>query len=134
MVAFRHLRLYDINRQMEPKEDKPSVAQLRSLLNRTTRIKITDGRLFVGQFMCIDHSKNIILSAAQEYRMTTPDSAKGINGSGNKAGSAGDRDIPLKTLSTNAPQDTIPNTLDAGYSRNKEEGGKLFEPWLLVHS
>ncbi|KAK3834615.1 MAG: LSM domain-containing protein [Linnemannia elongata] len=55
---------------MEPKEDKPSVAQLRSLLNRTTRIKITDGRLFVGQFMCIDHSKNIILSAAYEYRTT----------------------------------------------------------------
>ncbi|CAO3572630.1 unnamed protein product [Mortierella alpina] len=53
---------------MEPREDPPLVAKLRSLLNRSTRIEITDGRLFVGQFMCIDHSKNIILSGAYESR------------------------------------------------------------------
>ncbi|KAI8595759.1 hypothetical protein EDD21DRAFT_287414, partial [Dissophora ornata] len=41
---------------------------LRSLLNRSTRIKITDGRIFIGQFMCIDNSKNIILSGAYESR------------------------------------------------------------------
>ncbi|KAG0210839.1 hypothetical protein BGX33_004648 [Mortierella sp. NVP41] len=100
---------------MEPKEDKPSVAHLRSLLNRSTRIKITDGRLFVGQFMCIDHSKNIILSAAYEYRTTknTPDSTSSSSvvssGSNNMAGIGGD--VPLRTLSTNAPQDTAPDTL-----------------------
>ncbi|KAF9905285.1 hypothetical protein BX616_001055 [Lobosporangium transversale] len=49
-------------------EDPPQVALLRSLLNRSTRIQITDGRLFEGQFMCIDHSKNIILASAYESR------------------------------------------------------------------
>ncbi|KAI1306548.1 hypothetical protein EDD11_004711 [Mortierella claussenii] len=53
---------------IEPKEDPPLVAKLRSLLNRSTRIEITDGRLFVGQFMCIDHAKNIILSGTYESR------------------------------------------------------------------
>jgi small nuclear ribonucleoprotein (snRNP)-like protein len=57
---------------MEPEEDSPSVAKLRSLLNRSTRIEITDGRLFVGQFMCIDHSKNIILAGAYESRPNQP--------------------------------------------------------------
>ncbi|KAF9120280.1 hypothetical protein BGW39_011528 [Mortierella sp. 14UC] len=116
---------------MEPKEDKPSVAQLRSLLNRTTRIKITDGRLFVGQFMCIDHSKNIILSAAHEYRTTaktSPDSTKGNGGSlssdsSNKTGDAEDEDIPLEILSTNVPQDTAPNILATGHGRKKEDEG-----------
>ncbi|GJJ74092.1 N-alpha-acetyltransferase 38, NatC auxiliary subunit [Entomortierella parvispora] len=49
-------------------EDPIMVAKLRSFLNRNTRIEITDGRLFVGQFMCIDHSKNIILAGAYESR------------------------------------------------------------------
>lgn len=59
------------SKQMDPSlehEDPPLVAKLRSLLNRNTRIEITDGRLFVGQFMCIDHSKNIILAGAYESR------------------------------------------------------------------
>src|SRR5690554_2495821 len=59
---------------MEPTEDPPLVATLRSLLNRSTRIEITDGRVFVGQFMCIDHSKNIILSAAYESRPSSTSS------------------------------------------------------------
>ncbi|KAF9910402.1 hypothetical protein EC991_006667 [Linnemannia zychae] len=117
---------------MEPKEDKPSVAQLRSLLNRTTRIKITDGRIFVGQFMCIDHSKNIILSAAHEYRTTSktpPESAKGAGDSldtdsNNKASETGDEDIPLTTLSTSAPQEATPSILATGRSRKMEEEGR----------
>ncbi|KAF9430063.1 hypothetical protein BGZ94_008497 [Podila epigama] len=54
-----------------PEEDPPLVAKLRSLLNRNTRIEITDGRVFVGQFMCMDHSKNIILASAYESRPHT---------------------------------------------------------------
>ncbi|KAF8984109.1 hypothetical protein BGZ46_008830 [Entomortierella lignicola] len=64
---------------MEPEEDSPLVAKLRFLLNRSTKIEITDGRVFVGQFMCIDHSKNIILSGAYEYR---PSSTKSESTSG----------------------------------------------------
>lgn len=123
---------------MEPKEDKPSVAQLRSLLNRTTRIKISDGRLFIGQFMCIDHSKNIILSAAYEYRTTaktnnnnnnTPDciDSESYIGSSNTSGAG--EDIPLKTLSINAQQDTVSTP---GQSRKKEEEGKSFATLLLL--
>ncbi|KAF9419447.1 hypothetical protein BGZ76_004244 [Entomortierella beljakovae] len=58
---------------MEPREDPPLVAKLRSLLNRSARIEVTDGRVFIGHFMCIDHSKNIILSGTYEYQ---PSSAK----------------------------------------------------------
>ena len=114
---------------MEPKEDKPSVAQLRSLLNRTTRIKITDGRLFVGQFMCIDHSKNIILSAAYEYRTTKTisDTTDGPNDSLNSNSSREGEDVPLKTLSTNAPQTSVPNTLASEQKTRNEEEGKSFQ-------
>ncbi|KAG9066539.1 hypothetical protein KI688_012447 [Linnemannia hyalina] len=93
---------------------------MRSLLNQTTRIKITDGRLFIGQFMCIDHSKNIILSAAYEYRTT----AKANNNNNNNTSDCTDaesdikssstsgagEDIPLKTLSINAQHDTVLTT------------------------
>ncbi|KAG0053264.1 hypothetical protein BGZ83_001434 [Gryganskiella cystojenkinii] len=60
---------------MEPSEDPIMVAKLRSFLSRNTRIEITDGRLFVGQFMCIDHSKNIILAGAYESRPEKPSSS-----------------------------------------------------------
>ncbi|KAF9318239.1 hypothetical protein BG003_011633 [Podila horticola] len=66
-------------------EDPPLVAKLRSLLNRNTRIEITDGRLFVGQFMCIDHSKNIILAGAYESRPNAPASKAGGPGVDAKA-------------------------------------------------
>ncbi|KAF9972110.1 hypothetical protein BGZ73_004806 [Actinomortierella ambigua] len=49
-----------------PAEDPPKIARLRSFLNRPTRITITDGRIFQGQLMCIDNSKNIVLSSAYE--------------------------------------------------------------------
>ncbi|KAF9331117.1 hypothetical protein BG006_005997 [Podila minutissima] len=65
-------------------EDPPLVAKLRSLLNRNTRIEITDGRLFVGHFMCIDHSKNIILAGAYESRPNAP-LAKIAGGEGGEA-------------------------------------------------
>ncbi|KAG0018755.1 hypothetical protein BGZ81_010085 [Podila clonocystis] len=66
-------------------EDPPLVAKLRSLLNRNTRIEITDGRLFVGQFMCIDHSKNIILAGAYESRPNAPAAKVGEPGADAKA-------------------------------------------------
>lgn len=125
---------------MEPKEDKPSVAQLRSLLNRTTRIKITDGRLFIGQFMCIDHSKNIILSAAHEYwttaetnsnNNTTHSIDSSFENSNNGTIGAGE-DIPLKTLSSNTQQDSTPNILAARQNRMKEEEGKLFASFFVT--
>jgi len=36
-------------------------------LGRSMRIKMTDGRTLIGQFVCTDKDKNVILSSAQEY-------------------------------------------------------------------
>jgi small nuclear ribonucleoprotein (snRNP)-like protein len=40
---------------------------LRRLLNRNMKVKITDGRIIVGTFVCTDKASNIILSGSQEY-------------------------------------------------------------------
>ncbi|KAI0976858.1 hypothetical protein F4678DRAFT_126960 [Xylaria arbuscula] len=41
---------------------------LRSLLNKTLRIYVTDGRLFVGSFKCTDTDRNVVLALTYEYR------------------------------------------------------------------
>lgn len=48
--------------------DTPNIQKLASYLNFQARIKITDGRIFVGTFMCIDKQKNVILANTKEYR------------------------------------------------------------------
>ncbi|KAI8592587.1 small nuclear ribonucleoprotein family member-like protein [Geranomyces variabilis] len=42
--------------------------KLASLLNERMRITISDGRVFVGYFMCIDRDRNTILAAADEFK------------------------------------------------------------------
>ncbi|KAG9005451.1 hypothetical protein FRB94_001536 [Tulasnella sp. JGI-2019a] len=42
---------------------------LQSTLRLQYRITIQDGRIFIGQFACIDKQKNIVLTNADEYRM-----------------------------------------------------------------
>lgn len=42
-------------------------AKLRQWLNRSMKIKITDGRYVIGTFLCTDRQANIILGACQEY-------------------------------------------------------------------
>ncbi|KAI9285056.1 hypothetical protein BC943DRAFT_324411 [Umbelopsis sp. AD052] len=48
--------------------DTSNVAQLRSYLNHKARIKVSDGRIFIGLFVCTDKDKNTILAHAEEYR------------------------------------------------------------------
>jgi small nuclear ribonucleoprotein (snRNP)-like protein len=48
--------------------DSSNVAQLRSYLNHKARIKVSDGRIFIGLFVCTDKDKNTILAHAEEYR------------------------------------------------------------------
>ncbi|CAE6507286.1 unnamed protein product [Rhizoctonia solani] len=43
------------------------VQELNSLLAKTLRIAIQDGRSFIGTFACIDREKNIVLSSTDEY-------------------------------------------------------------------
>lgn len=86
--------------------------------------------------MCIDHSKNIILSAAYEYR-TTPKANNNINTSNcidaesdiQSISTSGAEDIPLKTLSINAHQDAV---LTTGQSPKKEEEGKSSATFLSL--
>lgn len=40
---------------------------LRTLLNKTLKIRLTDGRSLVGQFLCVDRDANIIIGSATEY-------------------------------------------------------------------
>ncbi|KAJ3043803.1 hypothetical protein HDV00_004211 [Rhizophlyctis rosea] len=49
-----------------PIPDHPDVAKLRTYLSRKCRITASDGRVFVGHFMCIDKGRNIILSGTEE--------------------------------------------------------------------
>ncbi|CAO3592697.1 unnamed protein product [Absidia cylindrospora] len=48
--------------------DINKVNLLRSYLNFKARIEISDGRIFIGTFVCIDKQKNIILAQAEEHR------------------------------------------------------------------
>uniref|UniRef100_A0A8C0HZV0 N-alpha-acetyltransferase 38, NatC auxiliary subunit n=1 Tax=Balaenoptera musculus TaxID=9771 RepID=A0A8C0HZV0_BALMU len=41
--------------------------QLEALLNKTMRIRMTDGRTLVGCFLCTNRDCNVILGSAQEF-------------------------------------------------------------------
>lgn len=41
--------------------------KLMSWIGRNMRIKMSDGRTLVGQFLCTDNQRNVILGCAQEY-------------------------------------------------------------------
>ncbi|CAE6466944.1 unnamed protein product [Rhizoctonia solani] len=49
------------------KQVSDRVHELNSLLAKTLRVAIQDGRSFVGTFACIDREKNIVLSSTDEY-------------------------------------------------------------------
>uniref|UniRef100_A0A8C2RPC6 N-alpha-acetyltransferase 38, NatC auxiliary subunit n=1 Tax=Capra hircus TaxID=9925 RepID=A0A8C2RPC6_CAPHI len=54
----------------EREEDSPAARarqQLEALLNKTMRIRMTDGRTLVGCFLCTDRDCNVILGSAQEF-------------------------------------------------------------------
>ena len=40
---------------------------LRKLLNRNVKIKITDGRVLIGTYLCTDKNANIVLGCCKEY-------------------------------------------------------------------
>lgn len=51
----------------ESNESDQSRQQVRQWLNRSMKIKITDGRYVIGTFLCTDKQSNIILGSCQEY-------------------------------------------------------------------
>ncbi|CAH1774514.1 unnamed protein product [Owenia fusiformis] len=46
--------------------------KLEGWLNKTMKIKMTDGRTLIGVFLCTDKDKNVILGSCQEY-LHSPD-------------------------------------------------------------
>ncbi|XP_066484932.1 N-alpha-acetyltransferase 38, NatC auxiliary subunit [Tiliqua scincoides] len=58
----------------EEKADSPYLRarrKLENLLNKSMRIRMTDGRTLVGCFLCTDRDCNVILGSAQEYLKPT---------------------------------------------------------------
>lgn len=45
----------------------PGAVKLRSWLNKTFRVEMTDGRILTGVFLCTDRDANIILGSCSEY-------------------------------------------------------------------
>ncbi|KAK3334983.1 hypothetical protein B0H65DRAFT_339371 [Neurospora tetraspora] len=61
----------DPNTTFLPEERDDATEWLNSLLNKNLRVSVTDGRMFWGQFKCVDAESNIILHSTYEYRFPT---------------------------------------------------------------
>ena len=48
-------------------EDSANRTLIRKWLNRSMRVKITDGRTVIGVFLCTDKHSNLILGSCHEY-------------------------------------------------------------------
>lgn len=46
---------------------KPGAIKLRTWLNKPLRIKMSDGRVLIGIFLCTDRDANVILGSCSEY-------------------------------------------------------------------
>ena len=53
--------------QDTPKELSQGRRLLRSFLNKNMKIKLTDGRVLIGIFLCTDKDANVILGTCDEY-------------------------------------------------------------------
>ena len=55
----------------QPQEPTKELSQgrrlLRSFLNKNMKIKLTDGRVLIGIFLCTDKDANVILGTCDEY-------------------------------------------------------------------
>lgn len=48
---------------------RPAIDALKALLNEPLRIRTSDGRMFVGTFVCMDKQLNIVLTNTDEHRV-----------------------------------------------------------------
>jgi len=53
-------------------EKRSGVKLLRSMLNKNIKMKMSDGRILVGIFLCTDRAGNVIIGSCNEYT-TDPD-------------------------------------------------------------
>ncbi|RKP07956.1 hypothetical protein THASP1DRAFT_30233 [Thamnocephalis sphaerospora] len=46
--------------------DRENIARLKNCLNRRCRATSSDGRQFLGQFVCVDTERNVVINNAEE--------------------------------------------------------------------
>ncbi|KAJ1539562.1 hypothetical protein HK096_000626, partial [Nowakowskiella sp. JEL0078] len=47
--------------------ESPNILALKQYLNTASKISVSDGRLFEGQFVGVDKEKNVLLAGTTEY-------------------------------------------------------------------
>lgn len=55
---------------------RPAIDAVKGLLNEPLRIRTSDGRMFVGTFVCMDKQLNIVLTNTDEHRVMPGATAK----------------------------------------------------------
>ncbi|XP_053695345.1 N-alpha-acetyltransferase 38, NatC auxiliary subunit [Sabethes cyaneus] len=60
-------KVRNIHKAEVEQETNPSRKKLKSWLNNTFRIKMTDGRILIGMFVCTDAEANVILGLTSEF-------------------------------------------------------------------
>lgn len=50
-----------------PKNITPNIKKIEKLLSKRMKIYITDGRIIIGDFECLDNEGNIILTGTSQY-------------------------------------------------------------------
>ncbi|XP_048883212.1 N-alpha-acetyltransferase 38, NatC auxiliary subunit isoform X1 [Brienomyrus brachyistius] len=63
--------------EMSSPLSSPARQKLENLLNKSMRIRMTDGRTLVGLFLCTDRDCNVILGSAQEFLKSTDSFSQG---------------------------------------------------------
>ncbi|OQR82683.1 hypothetical protein ACHHYP_15637 [Achlya hypogyna] len=49
------------------------IQEVLGLIDQPLRVEISDGRILIGSFHCLDHEKNLILTETNEYRFAHQD-------------------------------------------------------------
>ncbi|XP_052082767.1 N-alpha-acetyltransferase 38, NatC auxiliary subunit-like isoform X1 [Mytilus californianus] len=60
------------NAKEEDSEKSAGKIKLEKWLNKSMKIKMTDGRTLIGVFLCTDKDRNVILGSCEEY-LRSPD-------------------------------------------------------------
>lgn len=51
-----------------PSTDTPATQALRRLLHKRVRVRLSDGRVLYGTFLCTDRERNLVLGQCEEHR------------------------------------------------------------------
>ena len=54
-------------------KEHPAIARVRCMMGREIRVKVVDGRVFVGRFECYDKQGNILMEDAMSTTLDDPE-------------------------------------------------------------